>query len=268
MKYKFENKTVVLTGASSGLGREIATRLVRKYSCTVYAIARREELLCTLKDELGDRLIPCPFDATVKENWISLAKRLDSEGVVIDTLINCAGALPKFSSVENSSAEQAMNAMSINFNAQVYATEALLPNIKKSTQGGVISFASSSALCPFAGVSAYCASKSASKAYFECFARENKKIYVSSVMNGFVKTDIMNGQSASERDMRLISKISASPEKTVNKILRKIRKRKVRIIVGADAHLMNFAYKFFPNLGPKIITKILKGSGLELFKDI
>ncbi len=268
MKYKFENKTVVLTGASSGIGRQLATLLVTKYSCRVYAIARREALLLELKDELGEGIIPCPFDATSKGEWEMLAKRLDDDGIIVDALINCAGALPKFASVENSTSAQALEAMKINFDAQLYATEALLPSIKKSTQGAVISFSSSSALCPFAGVSAYCASKSASRAYFECFARENKQIYVASVMNGFVKTDIMRAQAPSEADMRLISKVSADPRKTALKILKRLRKRRSRVIVGADAHLMNFAYKLFPNIGPKIISKILKRSGLEIFKNI
>lgn len=268
MKYDFKNKTVVLTGASSGMGREIAIRLVKKFNCTVYAVARREGLLNELKDELGERFIPCPFDVSVKEKWTSLATRLESEGVIVDTLINCAGFLPKFSSVENSSSQSVVDAMNINFFSQVYATEAMLPIVKKSTQGGIISFASVSALCPFAGVSAYCASKSASQMYFECLARENKKIYVAVIMNGFVRTDIMKNQGASEKEAKLFLKVCAPLDKTVSKIMRRIRRRRTRIIVGTDAHLMNFLYKHFPNAGPKIITRVLKKTKLEIFSQI
>ena len=268
MKYDFRGKTVVLTGASSGIGREIATRLVNQFGCTVYGIARREKILNELRTELGESFIPCPFDASIKENWTSLAASLEGEGVIVDTLINCAGILPKFASVENSTSQAVADAMNINFFSQVYATEAMLPIIKKSTQGGIISFASSSALCPFAGVSAYCASKSASKMYFECLARENKKIYVATVLNGFVKTDIMKNQGASESEARLFLKVCAPLDKTVNKIMRRIKRRRTRIIVGADAHMMNFLYKLFPNAGPKIITGILKKTKLEIFKDI
>ena len=268
MRYDFTNKTVVLTGASSGIGKEIAKRLITKFGATVYGVARRGEILEAIKNELGERFIPTPFDATDKGAWSELAKRFDSEGVTVDTLINCAGALPKFASVENSSSESLEWIMQINFMAQVYATEALLPIIKKSTQGAVISFASSSALCPFAGVSAYCASKSASKMYFECMACENKDIYVSSVMTGFVKTDIMKNQGASEKDTRLFSKVCAPLDKTVNKIMRRIRRGKVRIIVGADAHMMNFMYRNFPRFTSKLISKILKKTNLEIFSQI
>ncbi|MBQ2810009.1 MAG: SDR family oxidoreductase [Clostridia bacterium] len=268
MKYDFTNKTVILTGASSGIGKEMAKRLVNRFNCTVYGVARREELLCAIREELGERFIPTPFDVSIKDEWISLKNRLETEGKGIDVLINCAGILPRFASVENSTSQEFEMAMSVNFLSQVYATEAMLPIIKKSTQGAIISFSSSSALCPFAGVSAYCASKSASKMYFECMARENKDIYIATIMNGFVKTDIMKNQSPTEREAKIFNKVCADLDKTVNKIMRKIRRRKKRIIVGFDAHLMNFLYKFFPNLGPKIISKFLKKTNFEIFKDI
>ena len=268
MKYNLDNKTVVLTGASSGIGREIATRLVKNHACTVYGIARREGELEKLRQTLGEKFIPIPMDITHKEKWHDLFAKLQSDGIVVDTLINCAGILPKFASVEKSSANDTENALNVNFLSQVWASEILLPLIKKSTQGAIISFASSSALCPFAGVSSYCASKSASKAYFECMARENKEIYVASVMNGFVKTDIMKNQNATERETKLFNKVCADLDKTVTKILRRIKRRKSRIVVGTDAHLMSALYRLFPNLGPKIISKFLKKTKFELFKDI
>ena len=268
MKYDLKNKTVIITGASSGIGRKIASLLVSEYGCTVYAVARRAELLAELKNELGERLIPKPFDASVRENWLTLAAELESEGTLIDTLISCAGVLPVFSSVENARIEDLKNAMDINFYAQVYATEAMLPIIKKSTQGAIISFSSSSALCPFAGVSAYCATKSASRMYFECLASEMKQIYVATVMNGFVKTDIMKNQSATDADTRKFMRVCADLDKTVKKIMRKIRRRRVRIIVGKDAHLMNFMYRHFPIRGPKIISWFLKKMKLDMFSKI
>lgn len=268
MRYNLNEKTVILTGASSGIGREIATRLVKNHSCTVYGIARREGVLCDLRAELGEKFIPTPMDIIIKQGWYDLASSLQEKGVVADILINCAGVLPKFASVEKSSAQDTENAMTVNFLSQVWACEALLPIIKKSPQGAIISFSSSSALCPFAGVSAYCASKSASRAYFECMARENKEIYVASVMNGFVKTDIMKNQSPTEREAKIFNKVCADLDKTVTKILRKIKRKKSRIVVGADAHLMSALYRLFPKTGPKIITAVLKKTKFQLFSDI
>lgn len=84
-------------------------------------------------------------------------------------------------------------------------------------------------------------------------------------MPGFIKTDIMRNQTASDKEKKIIDKISGNCEKSVNKILNRIIRRKRRIIVGADAHFMNFAFRFFPSLAPRLITKILKKSNMRIF---
>ena len=268
MRYKLNNKTVILTGASSGIGKEIAIKLICDYSCTVIAVARNEERLMSVKASLGDlsdRYIVHPFDASAKENWQSLASELEKTDTPVHILINCAGILPKFKSGQTS--DEIRNVFEINFFSQVYACEALIPLLQKSGESAIVNFSSSSALCPFGGVSAYTASKSALEKYTAALAVESKML-VCCVLPGFIKTDIMKNQGASERDARLFNKISASPKKAVKKILRRIRRKKSRIIVGFDAHLMNFMFKFFPKRAPKLITRFLRKTGLEIFKEI
>ena len=68
MKY-LRNKRIVLTGASSGIGREMAKQLVKKYGATVIGIGRNEEKLQTLKSELGDNFSYYTMDVSVKNNW-------------------------------------------------------------------------------------------------------------------------------------------------------------------------------------------------------
>ena len=184
-----------------------------------------------------------------------------------DILINCAGVLPKFASVEKTDKEVFESVLQTDFLAQVYSCKVFLPIIK-SSGGAIVNVSSSSSLCPFAGIAAYSSSKAASERFTECLAEENKDILVSSVLPGFVKTDIMRDQVSSEKERRIISKVSADCHKTVKKILRRLRRRKKRIIVGADAHFMNFAFKFFPSLAPKIITGVLKKTKFSLFADI
>jgi short-subunit dehydrogenase len=99
-------------------------------------------------------------------------------------------------------------------------------------------------------------------------AYEQKDFSVTTVLPGFVKTDIMKNQDASKRDKSLIDKFSANPNKITRKILSKARKRKKRIVLGTDGRLLGFAYKHFPNIAPKIIGNFLKKSGLELFSQL
>ena len=72
----FDYKTVIITGASSGMGKGLAEKFIRDHNCKVIGIARTESKLQAFKEELGDKGIYFsyyPFDVSVKENWESFA---------------------------------------------------------------------------------------------------------------------------------------------------------------------------------------------------
>ncbi len=263
-KLDYKNKIVVLTGASSGIGRAIANELITRHGCVVFAIARNEEGLRAVKTELGENYIPFPFDVSKRENWESFVEFLQKSSIRVDILINCAGALPKFDTVEATSIEAFESAISVNFLSQLYSCKLALPYI--NDLGAIVNISSASALCPFGFTGAYSASKSASKQFSECLSAELKDIRVSTVLPGFVRTDIMKNQKINDKDAGLINKFSADCDKTVKKLLRRVRRRKRRIVLGADAHLLSFMYRAFPRTSPRLITWFLKKSGLEMFK--
>ena len=260
----YKNKTVVITGASSGIGKEISKRLISVYGCTVYAIARNEEKLKEAKKELGEGYIIYPMDASLKENWVNFAQLLKNSSISVDILITCAGILPKFDTFENTEIEEYEKAIFVNYLGQVYACKLLLPIINKG--GAIVNVASASALCPFSLVSGYTASKSAICRFTESIAQEIKHISVSCVMCGFVKTDIMKNQSMTEKEEKLIRAFSADCPKTVRKILRRVRRRKKRIITGFDGHFMSLMYRLFPKLAPIFFSWFLRISGISMFK--
>lgn len=261
----FKNKVVIITGASSGIGKEIARQLISNYGCTVYAIARNEARLNTVRDELGEGYITYPMDVSVKENWLNFADFLKSNEVCVDILINCAGILPKFATLQNTEIEEYERALSINYLAQVYACKIILPLINNG--GAIVNIASASALCPFSLVSGYTASKSAIHNFSMSIAQEIKSVSVSSVCCGFVKTDIMKNQEMNDKEARLIKHFSADCEKTAKKILRRVKRRKKRIVTGFDGHFMSFMYRAFPKFTPKFISWFLRKSGLNIFNN-
>ncbi|MBQ9703462.1 MAG: SDR family NAD(P)-dependent oxidoreductase, partial [Clostridia bacterium] len=201
----------------------------------------------------------------VKENWVKLADDLKNTDTPLDILINCAGILPKFKSGESSNEVEKI--FNINFFSQVYSTEAIMPLLNESSHGAIVNIASAAALCPFAGIASYAASKSASERYTTALACESK-LFVSCVLPGFVKTDIMKNQGASEKEAKLFYKICADLDKTVKKIMRRLKRGKSRIIVGLDARMMNLLFKLFPKRAPRIITWFLRKTKLEIFKEI
>ena len=133
--------------------------------------------------------------------------------------------------------------------------------------GAIVNVASSSALCPFSLVSGYTASKSASYHFTQSISQEIKKVSLSCVLCGFVKTDIMKNQDINEKEAKLISLVSSDCKKTVKKILRRVKRRKKRIVTGFDGHFMSAVYRLFPNFTPKLISWFLKKSGLDIFKN-
>ena len=80
-KWWLNNKTVIVTGASGGIGRGITIRLIKEYNCTVFAIARNEEKMRSLAKELGsdaNKLSYRLFDISAPDNRKSYAPFLIS----------------------------------------------------------------------------------------------------------------------------------------------------------------------------------------------
>ena len=166
----FDYKTVILSGASSGIGKGIAERLIKDHGCKVIGIARNEQRLINFKEELGnkgDNFTYYTFDVSQEEKWQELADTLEKENIKPDILINNAGILPKFDKFVNYSIDEIRKAMEINFYSCVYSMQALMPIILKSDCAAIVNVASSAALCSLAGTSVYSASKAALKGFTE-----------------------------------------------------------------------------------------------------
>lgn len=265
-KIDFKDKAVIVTGATSGIGRAITEILIERYNCTVYGVARSVKNNEELRKKYDAKYQPCTMDVTVEHSWDKMANFFENCDTPPHILINCAGILPEFSSVESTDIETYRRVMELNYFSCVYACRCIMPLLQKG--GAVVNVSSASALCPFAGVSAYSASKAALERYTESLAREVKDISVSVVLPGFVKTNIMKNQNASDEERSLIDRFSADPHRTAEKLLKRVAKRKSRIVLGADGHFLGIMYRLFPNASPRIVSGFLKKSGLELFKKI
>lgn len=277
------NKNIVITGASSGIGRALAEKLIRENDCHIIGVGRNEEKMLTFKSSLGelqDHFDYQLFDVSSEENWRDFATYLKDKN--IDILINNAGMLPPFSSFDNlikfekekhkvdknniNICESIHNIMNTNFMSIVYSCTYLMPIIEKSASPAIINVSSSAGLCPLAGISMYSASKGAVKNFTECLALE-KKYYVGLVCPGFTKTDIFRNQRNSS-DSRLINLISTDLDKMVKKIYKGVCKKKKRMVLGFDAKLMDKLYRHFPRLSLKIFNSVLRKAHISLFDDV
>lgn len=266
------NKTVIITGASGGLGFAVSKLLIEKYNCNVIGIARNEakilsaiQILGTKKDKFSYKL----FDVSVKENWLNFYDYLLANNIRPDILINNAGFMLPFAKFENYSEKEIEDIVNTNFMATINSTQTLLPLLKQSDTPAIVNVASAAGACAVVGQSMYCATKFAVRGFTEALQQDYKKqIYVSGIYPGFIRTDIMNRQKADVKDSKIINKFMMPLDKAAKKVVKSISKKKKRVVIGFDGHAMSFFSRLFPKATPKIITVVLKASKLELFNDV
>jgi short-subunit dehydrogenase len=266
------NKTVVITGASGGLGFSIAKRLILEYNCKIIGIARNEAKILKSIESLGEKKYNFSyrlFDVSIKENWISFHNYLVENNIEIDMLINNAGFMLPFSTFDKYTDKEIDEIIYTNFISNVISTKTLLPLLKKSSTPAIVNVSSAAGLCAVVGQSMYCATKFAVKGFTETLQQEYKnKLYVGGVYPGFIKTDILNRQSEKAKKNKLINKMMMPVEKASKKIVKSIRKKKKRLVIGFDGKSMGFFGRIMPKLTPSIVTSVLKASKLDMFEDV
>lgn len=265
-----DNKTVIITGASAGIGKGIAEALIKRHNCKVIGVARSKEKTEKFIEELGPyakNFTYKLFDVSVKENWYEFADYLKENNIQPDVLINNAGILPKFNKTINYTVEAIESAMNINFYSAVYGIDALLPMILKSSSAAVINVASSAALMSLAGTSVYSASKGALKSYTESLREELRgKCYVTVICPGFTKTDIFRNQdSNTAKGEKMINMVSTDCDKMVNMIVRGIENKRELMVFGFDAQFMKIFGRITPVQGGRLFSSVMKMSKLPLF---
>ena len=270
-----QGKTVVVTGASGGMGAGIAATLIKKHGCTVIGIARNERKILNFINELGEenakRFSYRLFDVSVRENWESFAKELEEENIAVDVLINNAGILPKFKRFDRYSYEEIERAMNINFYSCIYSVKTMLPILQKSSTPAIINIDSSAALMTLAGTSVYSASKAALKSYTEALRLEFAgKIYVGMVCPGFTKTDIFSGQGdvGKGRGSKIIEMVSTDCDKMVKMIMFGIERKMPMQVRGMDAHAMSICNRLLPVAGSKLYSTIMKAAKVDIFDEV
>lgn len=267
-----ENKTIVISGASGGLGFAVAKLLIEKYNCKIIGIARNEKKILSAIDTLGDKkgnFSYYLFDVSVKQNWIDFYNQLCEKNIQIDMLINNAGFMLPFLAFDKYSDEQVEEIINTNFIANVNSVKVLMPLLKKSSTPSIVNICSAAGLCAVVGQSMYCATKFAMRGFTETLQQDYKKqIYVAGVYPGFIKTDILSRQTIDDKSNKLIQKLMMPVNKASKKIVKGIAKKKKRIVMGFDGRSMSIFGRLMPKATPSIVRKVLKTSKLEMFDGV
>jgi NAD(P)-dependent dehydrogenase (short-subunit alcohol dehydrogenase family) len=183
-------RSVLVTGASTGIGRATALRLDRD-GWRVFAGVRKEDDAESLRDEAGGQLLPVMIDVTDPEQIAAAVERVTAAtGGGLDGLVNNAGvALP--SPLETMPIEDFRRQLEINLTAHVAVTQAFLPALRES-RGRVVFISSIGGLIAFPLTGAYHAAKFGIEAVGDVFRRELARwdISVSIIEPGSIDTPI------------------------------------------------------------------------------
>ncbi|MBE6817026.1 MAG: SDR family NAD(P)-dependent oxidoreductase [Ruminococcaceae bacterium] len=268
-------KTVIVTGASGGMGAGIAATLIKKHGCTVIGVARSEPKMLKFIEELGDeyreQFSYKLFDVSSRENWETFAEELKANGTKVDILINNAGILPKFKRFDRYSYEEIEQAMNINFFSCVYSIKTLLPMILESDTPAIINIDSAAALMTLAGTSVYSASKSALRSLTEALRSEYKgKMFVGLVCPGFTKTDIFRNQGPETNDkgQKMIDMVSTDCDKMVRLIMHGIERKHHLQVHGFDSFAMSAFNRMMPVHGSMLFSAVMKMANVDIFKEV
>jgi short-subunit dehydrogenase len=184
-------RVLLITGASSGIGEATARRLARVPNAALILVARREERLQALAQELGQQrtsyvavdLVEQDAPARVLEHVLERHGRLD-------LLVNNAGAAWR-ARFADGGYENVRRTMAINFDAQVRLTEALLGLLRSSSPSAIVTVASTAGRVARAGSGAYSASKFALAGWSDALWAEEHShgVHVGLVLPGFISPE-------------------------------------------------------------------------------
>lgn len=172
MTSSFSGKSVIVTGASSGIGREAALQFAR-LGADLLIVGRSEPALADLSREVdaaGARVATCAADVTEDDAPSRIVSTAAEAFGGIDILVNAAGVIAT-GTVENTSDDTWDLMMDINLRAPFRLMRAAAPWLK-DRKGSVVNVSSVNGLRSFAGVLAYCVSKSGMDQLTRCAALE------------------------------------------------------------------------------------------------
>lgn len=260
----FKDKVVVITGASSGIGRAAAI-MFASYGARLVLAARSIEKLMALADEItSDRysVLCVKTDVSVEEDCRKMIEEAVERFGRIDILINNAGISMRasFDTVELSVLKRLMD---VNFWGTVYCTKYALPWLKKS-HGSVVGVISVAGYAGLPGRTGYSTSKFAIRGFLETLRMEHldDDIHVMVFAPGYTASNVRNAalladgtpQGSTPKDE---SKLM-SAEKVAEKLAYGLYRRKREMILTALGYWDVFFYKRFPRLMDWIQVRYIK----------
>lgn len=278
----FADKVAVITGAASGIGRELALQLAAERShlalCDIDAAAlERTASDCLARPSAqgkgrAPRITWQVVDVSDREAVRAFARQAVGDHGRIDLLFNNAG-VALGSLVQGLAYEDLEWIMGINFWGVVHGTREFLPHLMKSETGHIVNMSSAFGLVSIPGQSGYNASKFAVRGFTEALRMEldllGSSVSATCVYPGGIKTNIARSarirdnmvgfliESQEQAKRQFEKRLNVSAERAATIILKGVKRRQRRILIGPDALFFDVLARLFPSLYQPVVNWIL-----------
>ena len=269
----FSDKVALITGAGSGIGRALALELATS-GCSLALVDWNKDSLEETKQLVRNKNISVsthPFDISDREKIATLPEEVLESHKQIDIVINNAG-VSVVGTVEEVDDSDWNWGLDILLNSVIQMTTVFLPHLKQRPEAAIVNVSSIFGLFSVPRQSIYNVGKFGVKAFTESLSLElkvsNSSVDAYCVFPGHIGTNIYNssrfksfepetffGKAPTKEEAVVAFKNDAptSPEKAAKVILKNIKKKNNRILIGFDAHFYDITSRLFPNHFLKII---------------
>lgn len=255
----FKNKTVLITGASSGIGRESAIEFA-KLGANVILVARRQDKLGEIADELKKFNVTTTVyscDVSKKDQVKQMSETILEKFDSVDILVNNAG-FAIYGSVSDLGIDEIESQMETNYFGMVYCIKNFLPSMLSKKSGHIVNVASVAASFGLPGIASYCASKFAMLGFSEGLKHElkNTGVGITVVSPIMVRTNFFDHPSFEQ--MPGFSPTSLSSKTVAKAILRAANSPRLEIIVPSVVRGAVWMKNTFPYFINPVIGKSFK----------
>jgi short-subunit dehydrogenase len=271
----FEGGAVAITGAASGIGRALALAFAARGAdlalCDIDA-AELEATRAEIAARHATRVLIRQVNVADQTQMAAFAQAAGAEFPDLHVAINNAGValLGSFDEFDQAQMQWLMN---INFWGTVYGTRAFLPLLERQNRAHLVNLSSIFGIVAPAGQTAYCASKFAVRGFSEALRHElaarNSPVGLSVVHPGGIKTNIArrarHGTSLmcpvnSDKVGADFEKIArTTPAQAAARIIKGIERGEARILIGSDAHLLDWLQRLAPVRYWRLVARALSG---------
>lgn len=237
-------KIAVITGASSGMGRDFVFAIDKEYELDeIWVIARREERLLELQSGCRAKVRPLPMDLQKRESIYEYKALLDGEKPEVQVLVNAAG-FGLFGTFTEMDMDKQMDIVDLNSRALIAMCHATIPYMPKGSK--IINLASNSSWQPVPYINVYGSSKAFVMNFSRALGVELKAqgIHVMAVAPGWIKTEFFD-TAVHDDTIKYYDRLYTSQE-VIDQAMKDLRKGKKVSILGFPVRMQVLAIKFLP----------------------